>query len=169
MASTTRASPAPSNIAGSPPPSSNSAGAFAFNHQTHHRGHVHALLTGLVGRLNWIAVFSAAAGPARCVLHETVIAACAGSSLHFAWPATDAATVHPGALPNMLKESRFIHAWRIPLGPKRATRRGQGASVAPGSAMVRLTWRRRRIAIRGLDAGSNTQGGLVSAPEANPA
>ena len=54
-ASTTPGSPAPSNTAASPRPKQfeqQLAPALAhwFNHQTHHRGQVHALLTGLVGQ-----------------------------------------------------------------------------------------------------------------------
>jgi uncharacterized damage-inducible protein DinB len=53
ISSMTTGSPKPSNIAGSPHRNFSSSQwprlAHWFNHQTHHRGQVHALLTGLVG------------------------------------------------------------------------------------------------------------------------
>jgi hypothetical protein len=70
---------------------------------------------------------------------------------------------------NILKERVFIHIKRIPLRPKTRYDRGQGTSVAMAAAEFARHRRRRGIAVRGLDAGSNTQGGLVSATQANPA
>jgi hypothetical protein len=57
---------------------------------------------------------------------------------------------------------------RIPLRLKTRYDRDQGVGVALEAAEFARRLR-RGIAIRGLDAGSNTQGGFVSAPEANPA
>ncbi len=66
--------------------------------------------------------------------------------------------------PNILKERVLFTPSEFHSGSKHATTSCQGASVAPAAA--KFAWRRRRgIAVRGLDAGSNTQGDLVSAPK----
>ena len=68
--------------------------------------------------------------------------------------------------PNMLKKRVLLSSGEFHSGSKRATR---GAREQRSAGGVRTAAVAGRSAIRGLDAGSNTQGDLVSAPEAGPA
>jgi hypothetical protein len=77
--------------------------------------------------------------------------------------------------PNILTDRVLFGQSEFHCGPKRATT-WAGAQVwrpprrSPGRGRRKIAEEiKLEIAVRGLDAGSNTQGDVVSAPEANPA
>ena len=71
--------------------------------------------------------------------------------------------------PNILKKRVLFRPKRIPLRLKTRYDIVPGSKRGAGGGEVRPAAASSWIAIRGGDAGSNTQGGFVSAPEANPA